>query len=103
MIFFTNAKQEGLCVKVVKELNEISFEHFLFAVYPIIREYDKPVLFNKAGAVSQAEALSLTAYSDHPSKIQRRPSIPPVAAPSHPKVRKDFPETWLWHTIILDE
>lgn len=70
-------------------------------MYPIIREYDKPVLFNKAGAVSQLEAL--TVYSDHPGKIQRRPTIPPAAAPSQPTVRSDFPETWLWHTIILDE
>lgn len=74
------------------------------SVYPIIREYDKPVLFNKAGAVSHTEALGLAAYADQPGKIQRHPSQPPVAAPSHvPKIRKDFPETWLWQTFNIDE
>lgn len=79
-----------------------NFQYYSFTVYPIIREYDKPVLFNKAGVVIHTEALA--AYADHPGKIQRRPSIPPTAAPSHlPKVRSDFPETWLWQSIILDE
>lgn len=77
---------------------------YLFAVYPIIREYDKPVLFNKAGVVSHTEALSLAVYADQPGKIQRHPSAPPAAASSHlPKIRTDFPETWLWQSIQLDE
>lgn len=76
----------------------------LFTVYPIIREYDKPVLFNKAGVVSHTEALGVAVYADQPGKIQRHPSQPPVAAPSQvPRIRKDFPETWLWQTINMDE
>lgn len=77
---------------------------FSFTVYPIIREYDKPLLFDKASTGLQLEALTSGSHSDNQGKIQRRPPISPVAAPSHvPKVRQDFPETWLWQTIILDE
>ncbi|XP_031620960.1 CD109 antigen-like [Contarinia nasturtii] len=82
MILFTNAKQD---------------------VYPIIRESYKPLLFNKAG-VAHPETLTSAMYANQPSKIQRHPSQPPTAAPSHvPKMRKDFPETWLWQTINIDD
>lgn len=103
MIFFTNAKQDGIeNVHKTQNIVDFNFQYYSSIVFPIIREYDKPVLFNKAGVVIHPEALA--AYADHPGKIQRRPSIPPTAAPSHvPKVRTNFPETWLWQSIILDE
>lgn len=64
-------------------------------------------MFNKAGIVSYAETnlnLSLPDYPNQSLKIQRHPSTPPVASPPIvPKIRKDFPETWLWQTVILHE
>lgn len=58
------------------------------------------MLFNKAG-VAQAEALS---YAAQPVNFQRHPSAPPAAGPSPlPKVRKDFPETWLWQFTNIEK
>lgn len=95
---------EMLIVSVRCVAFDLNINTKFISVYPIIREYDKPVLFNKAGAVSHSEALSLAVYADQPGKIQRHPSQPPVAAPSHvPKVRKDFPETWLWQMVNVNE
>lgn len=76
--------------------------------YPIIRDYEKPVLFNnKAGITSYAETNNNSNQLDFPNhslKIQRHPSTPPAASPpAVPKIRKDFPETWLWETVTLHE
>lgn len=71
-------------------------------MYPIIREYDRPVLFNKAGVISQPEALSFASYAAQPGKVHH-PAAPLSAGPPPSlKVRKDFPETWLWQSINLD-
>lgn len=73
-----------------------------FPVNPIIREYDRPVLFNKAGINVQPEAQIFDSYAAQPGKVHH-PSAPLTAAPvPSPKIRKDFPQTWLWQSINLD-
>lgn len=74
---------------------------FQFSVYPIIRDYDRPVLFNKAGINAQPEALNFESYAAQPGKSHHPAPLTAAPLPS-PKIRKDFPETWLWQSINLD-
>lgn len=69
-------------------------------MYPLIRDYDRPILFNKAGVV-HSEPLT-AAYTSQTSKIQQLPSAPSAGSPAAPKLRTNFPETWLWQSIMLD-
>lgn len=83
----------------------MAFVLVISKAYPVISDYEKPVLFhNKAGIESYAENLSLPDFPNQSLKIQRHPSTPPGAPPpTVPKIRKDFPETWLWETVTLNE
>lgn len=60
-------------------------------------------MFNKAGfSDSGASGASAVNFSASPLAFNRRPVLPEGASPAPPKIRKDFPETWLWHSIDDD-
>lgn len=60
-------------------------------------------MFNKAGfSDSGASGASAVNFGAAPLAFNRRPNLPEGASPAPSRIRKDFPETWLWQSIDGD-